>query len=451
MPSITKTVSSKSNQAGEGEIYLRVFVRRDLVVRVKSGVFVPREHIAKDGGVALLSNRHGKSRKNDELAARLQEAKSRLDAIENFIYGLIVSTPRERMGKEFLQGEVERFKDPSAVHGGDGGIYRYIDEYIESTGKNRTTKRDLFSLRRHLAMYEDWKRETSASGFELSALAFTADFLKDFKQFLAAEHELLAPYPHIWQKPTGLKRAAYKLKRKGENTISAIFARLKAYANWCVKRGYLSVSPFARYDEMPGLMFGTPWYLSEEERNALAQWHTDDEELATMRDVFVFQCYVGCRVSDLVRFTPESVVDGVLQYIPKKTRHSRSDVVTVPLHKVAAAIVEKYAPRAAESGRLLPCAGMESYNASIKRMLRECGITRMVTVLDPLTRTEVQRRICDIASSHLARRTFIGNLYNKVRDPEIIGSMSGHAPGSKAFARYRTINEDIKRSVIDKL
>ena len=57
--------------------------------------------------------------------------------------------------------------------------------------------------------------------------------------------------------------------------------------------------------------------------------------------------------------------------------------------------------------------------------------------------------LCDITSSHIARRTFIGNLYKKVKDPNIIASMSGHIEGSKAFARYRQIDDDIKQSVID--
>ena len=51
----------------------------------------------------------------------------------------------------------------------------------------------------------------------------------------------------------------------------------------------------------------------------------------------------------------------------------------------------------------------------------------------------------------MARRTFIGNLYKKVKDPNIVGSMSGHKEGSKAFARYREIDEDIKKEVVDML
>ncbi len=57
----------------------------------------------------------------------------------------------------------------------------------------------------------------------------------------------------------------------------------------------------------------------------------------------------------------------------------------------------------------------------------------------------------EIASSHLARRTFIGNLYKKVKDPNLVGSLSGHKEGSKAFARYRDIDEDMKKELVDLL
>lgn len=62
-----------------------------------------------------------------------------------------------------------------------------------------------------------------------------------------------------------------------------------------------------------------------------------------------------------------------------------------------------------------------------------------------------QVRICDVASSHMARRTFIGNLYKKVKDPNLIASMSGHAEGSQAFNRYREVDMDIKQDVIKEL
>ena len=77
------------------------------------------------------------------------------------------------------------------------------------------------------------------------------------------------------------------------------------------------------------------------------------------------------------------------------------------------------------------------------------GITRLVTELDPVTRKEVKHRLNEIASSHLARRTFVGLLYNQIQDPNLISSMSGHVEGSREFARYRKIEREAKKKAVD--
>lgn len=75
----------------------------------------------------------------------------------------------------------------------------------------------------------------------------------------------------------------------------------------------------------------------------------------------------------------------------------------------------------------------------------------MVTALNPTTGAKEKCPLNEIASSHLARRTFIGNLYKKVKDPNLVGSRSGHKEGSKAFARYRDIDEDMKKELVNLL
>ena len=88
-------------------------------------------------------------------------------------------------------------------------------------------------------------------------------------------------------------------------------------------------------------------------------------------------------------------------------------------------------------------------NGFAEYIVRKTKESRPVTVLDPITRREEKHPINEIGSSHMARRTFIANIYNKVPDPNVIGSMTGHVEGSRAFARYRTIEEDLKKSLVD--
>ena len=89
-----------------------------------------------------------------------------------------------------------------------------------------------------------------------------------------------------------------------------------------------------------------------------------------------------------------------------------------------------------------------NYNDSIKDVLEFAGITYLVTELDTVTRKEKKVPINDIASSHLARRTFIGNIYKLVKDPNLVSALTGHVEGSRAFTRYRTIDIDMKKDLV---
>ena len=190
------------------------------------------------------------------------------------------------------------------------------------------------------------------------------------------------------------------------------------------------------------------FYLALDERNLIAEADlSDDVRLSTQRDVFIFQCLVGCRVSDLITLRESNIVNGMLQYVPQKTKDNKPLTVTVPLNERASMLVAKYHGIDPE-GRLFPFISPQKYNDAIKEVLTRCGVKRMVTVLNPATDKEEQRPINEVASSHMARRTFIGCLYHQVQDPNLIGSMSGHAEGSKAFARYRTIDDETKRRII---
>ena len=75
-------------------------------------------------------------------------------------------------------------------------------------------------------------------------------------------------------------------------------------------------------------------------------------------------------------------------------------------------------------------------------------LTRIVTIINPTTGEEEKKPLNEIASSHLARRCFVGNLYKQVKDPNLVGSLSGHKEGSKAFARYRDIDEEMKKDLV---
>ena len=140
------------------------------------------------------------------------------------------------------------------------------------------------------------------------------------------------------------------------------------------------------------------------------------------------------------------MINGAIEYIASKTKDEKPVTVRVPLNSIAKEILSRYPAR--DDGRLFPFIAEQNYNYAIKAMFGEAKLTRMVTILDSATRKEEKRPLNEVASSHLARRTFIGNLYKKVKDPNLVGSLSGHKEGSKAFARYREIDEEMKQDLV---
>ena len=64
------------------------------------------------------------------------------------------------------------------------------------------------------------------------------------------------------------------------------------------------------------------------------------------------------------------------------------------------------------------------------------------------TRKEKKVPINTIATSHMARRTFIVDIYKKVKDLNLVASLTGHTEGSKAFSRYRDIDTEMKKELV---
>jgi len=124
-----------------------------------------------------------------------------------------------------------------------------------------------------------------------------------------------------------------------------------------------------------------------------------------------------------------------------KTKDNRPITVRVPISKTASEILNRYSE--CDSEILLHFISEQKYNVTIKAFFKLAEITLIVDIVNPTTGEEEKKPINEIASSHLARRTFIGNIYKKVKDQNIVSSLRGHKEGIKDFARYRDIDEEL--------
>ena len=93
----------------------------------------------------------------------------------------------------------------------------------------------------------------------------------------------------------------------------------------------------------------------------------------------------------------------------------------------------------------------QKYNIAIKKILKHAGVDRTVTWLNPTTGEPEPRPIYEVLSSHSARKAFAGNMYKNVKDPNLVCALTGHKEGSKAFNRYRMIDEETNRQTMSYL
>lgn len=450
MASIKRSLSSKMEGNGRSEIQLRLSLSKDIKIRLRSGVYVSPTRF-KDGIFI-------KPRANQAEIAELREIEKSLEGVENLIYDLCERHDISSLTKEFLTREIFRYHNPKkepktkeAEVKLRKGFIELVEAFPGERGLSVWRHRRYGVLSRSLHRYELYRRIRKRTPARLDFEMFTTEVLKGYEEFLRNEPEIFDKYPQIFDQYPAETRAHHKSRRpqpKGDNTVIGIFACLRTFYHWAISEGLTTSNPFDKYNVKTTEHYGTPYYITIQERDVIADYDLSaNKSLEVQRDIFIFHCCIGCRISDLMRLKPGNIINDCVEYIASKTKGERPSVIKVPLTQRAKDILAKYKGVDPE-GRILPFISSQKYNVAIKKIFTACGITRMVTILNPTTGEEEQRPINEIASSHLARRTFVGNLYKKVKDPNLVGALSGHKEGSRAFSRYREIDDDLKREMI---
>lgn len=232
---------------------------------------------------------------------------------------------------------------------------------------------------------------------------------------------------------------------RGRNHVAGILKRLKRFFLWAIKdqkQRNLEVTiqnPFSDFSIEPEL-YGSPIILQKNERDLLYDLPLENERLQKVRDIFVFQCYCGARISDLLSLKIVNLQEGVLRFTPQKTSNKTMTEVEIPLHEKAIEILKRHNDT---EGYLLPHISDVEINRSLKVLFQEAKLNRPVQHLNPKTGNNEYLPLSELATTHLARRTFSGLMYNAGEKDSVIGAMTGHSENSTSFKRYRKVGMDL--------
>ena len=187
------------------------------------------------------------------------------------------------------------------------------------------------------------------------------------------------------------------------------------------------------------VMYDDPVFLRAEELKQVMETAVP-RELQWAKDLFVLNCAIGCRISDLLRITPDKVAvsdDGIpyVHYIPSKTigRQTTNKEVVTPLVDPALEIIRR--TRLKWMGYNLNY-GKQRYNKALRKLLQYCGINRQVSVFCQDTKDNIYKPLYEVATSKLARKTHI-DMLNKVQINFYVAGL--HRIGSNAVFRYTSL------------
>ena len=485
-----RLVLSRKLLAGKSQVMVRVSINRNNRPMFKTGIFIDPAHFSN--GEIVIPNR-GKFNSNDVRAAKQEQADvasycERIDEIIMAALGHVKTINREWIqtvmdlddkgkinkedGKITFEGIRNAFRRMSnlAKYRSNADfkevmtIYDYIDEYCRVRDLSDNRKMAYMSLKRIIFRFSMFQKMVEGNqSFEFDLETLCADDMCELKAYIQNEGSLSNKFPIIYNRiiesmnqefPRVKKcRDSYGLENKSENYSIYAIKKLVSLTNWLRnEKNVLDNNPFAGFDIGTPRYVKRPIYLTIEERKHLLSFDfSDNMELSIQRDIFIFHCLVGCRYGDLCRLTPLNVNNGVLEYVAGKTRKNKEPAQPrVPLTQTAKILIDRYAGLDL-NGRLFPFVYLDKYNHCLKEIFKIAGLDRTVFVYNPQMKMEEPKPLYEVASSHMARRTFVGNTYKMTKDPNIIGMMSGHALGSKAFARYRDIDDEDLLEVVEKI
>ena len=303
-------------------------------------------------------------------------------------------------------------------------------EYTEERKKRYSNIRykQFLVLHRQLVRFLTIKRKKAVTPEQ-----FTPKDILAFREFLFDEYQNVEKYPQIYK---DLSTANIPRKRRSQTTVASTLKRLKAFFQQLEDEELIPKSPFKKissgdkrglFKEQEGAKTG----LTQSEIKTIKNTEVP-ADLQEVKDAFLLQCYIGCRVNDFAHMTMGLVSkneDGIpyIHYLPRKEKNI-AKAIDAPLIPSAVKIIDDYQ----FSFKILKnISGQKGYNKRIKELFKVCGIDRKID--DHLT--DDYRPLYEMACSRTARKTYMTLQVEHQPDPYALGL---HRQGSLAVKNYIT-------------
>ncbi|MUH34785.1 integrase [Zobellia amurskyensis] len=227
-----------------------------------------------------------------------------------------------------------------------------------------------------------------------------------------------------------------KEKEHSANTLRRNVGLFKAFMNWALENEYTYNSEFRKFKK-PSPQPTEEVALTLEEVKIIFEHDLSRKpSLERVRDLFVFGCSTGMRISNYSKVKKSDIIDGHIQVVDYKNKNK---VLKIPLNDFSKIILERYDYN-------LPKISNQKFNKYIKEVFIAAKFNRKVkrtirvgnVIKESIV--EFNQRI----TSHTARRSFITIMKNKKIPDKVIMEFTGHR-SLEVFNKYYKPNENEKK------
>lgn len=231
-----------------------------------------------------------------------------------------------------------------------------------------------------------------------------------------------------------------QVKKMTNGTANNQIKRVKVVMGYAGERGLTFNSSFRKFKRLP-ITQKPIVYLTQAELDLLNHFDlTAEPRHAKLRDMLVFACATGLRHSDFIRVTLAHVTDDTLRLRTIKTK----EWTEVKLNSYSRPILSKY-PEG------FPKLSQQKFNSYVKELGKLCGINTMVQIVEDLGAKTTTKWVpkYELMSSHIGRKTFVTQGFERGMDDAVIMANTGHKD-HRSMKPYRAIATEEKRKQMDK-
>lgn len=231
-----------------------------------------------------------------------------------------------------------------------------------------------------------------------------------------------------------------------QSTVHKTFKILKVFLNRAVSEK-LTTNTYFLSDE-----FGVPDRESESVALSRAEIHKlfthkfANKTLDRVKDLFVFGCSTGLRISDYSTIQPHNIIDRPggkrIELTTKKTNQR----IILPCDANVEKIFRKYA---SNKNSLPASMSDQKFNEYIKLACKEAGLTEKGRMKGTPDEPLHDKPLYKFISSHTARRSFCTNLYLEGVKPATIRMISGHKTEASFFKYIKVSGEQAAQEVME--